>query len=119
MGFLVLILALNSPQYIRCYGLTGSPLGLPFSDGGPRLHWMVDRITVQGTVANVLRNVSLHIFTPSSAANVRIDRIFRPAIERLVVGPDDPRAICPSDCFHPNHFSFTEIPAGNLRHCAW
>ena len=59
--FLVLIVALNLPQAVRCYGLTGSPLGLPFPDAGPTFRWMVARVSVKGMLANALRNASLHL----------------------------------------------------------
>src|ERR1700683_4130477 len=66
-AFLILILALNAPQYIRCYELSGSPLGLPLPVDFPRIEVTVAHVTVRGTLANVLRNISLHLSTPSDA----------------------------------------------------
>ena len=109
----LLILAVNGAQYFRDYGLTGSPLGLPFADGGPRLHWMMDRFSPQAGLANVLRNISLHTVTPSSAANSQIEKLFRVAIRGVGANPDDLRAIRLGDTFQLNHFSLHELHAGN------
>jgi 4-amino-4-deoxy-L-arabinose transferase-like glycosyltransferase len=111
--FLLLILALNTPQYLRCYDLTGSPLGLPFPDAGPGLRWMVGRINAQGTLANVLRNISLHLALPGSAINARTERVVRSMIQGIGANPDDPRTLWPGDAFNMNHFSLHEIHAGN------
>lgn len=109
----LLILAVNGAQYFRNYGLTGSPLGLPFADGGPRLHWMMDRFSPQAGLANVLRNISLHTVTPSSAVNSEIEKLFRLAIRAVGANPDDLQAIRLGDSFQLNHFSLHELHAGN------
>ena len=113
---LLLILAVNAPQYLRCYRLTGSPLGLPFPDGGPRLHWRGDDLRVRGILANVVRNASVHLATPSSAVNARIGSIVRLTIRGFGVNPDDPGMTWPGEQFTMNHFSLSEIHAGNPLH---
>jgi hypothetical protein len=113
---LLLIVAVNGPMFFRCYQFTGSPLGLPFKDGGPRLHWMVDRITLRGAFANVLRNVSLHLSTPLSSVNAHILGLFRAMIRAIGVNPDDPATVWAGDNFHMNRFSLSEIHAGNPLH---
>jgi len=115
---LLLILAVNGPQFARAYDLTGSPLGLPFRDGGPRLHWMVGRFSAQDAAANILRNISLHVFTPSPAINDRIDQAVRSIIRAIGRDPDDPQTTWPDNTFHANHFSLHEIHAGNPLHMA-
>lgn len=114
--FLLLISALNGPQFFRAYGLTGSPLGLPFPDGGPRLHWMVDSFSLRGIAANTVRNLSVHIFTPVEPVNRRIDSVVRGAIQGIGVSPDDPQSVWPGYRFDINHFSFHESHAGNPLH---
>ena len=115
--FLLLIVALNGPQYVRSYELTGSPLGMPFPDGGPTLRWRGDDHSVKGTIANVLRNASLHFATPSSSVNRHIGGVVRAAIRTIGVNPDDPRMVWGGN-FEMNHFSFHEIHAGNPFHFA-
>jgi hypothetical protein len=114
----LLIVAVNGPHYFRSYDLTGSPLGLPFRDAGPGLHWMVDRLSFKGTAANILRNISLHLSTPSSAVNDRVERVLRSGIRGIGVDPDDPAMVWPNDTFRLNHFSLSEIHAGNPLHFA-
>lgn len=111
--FLGLIVAVNGPQYHRAYEFTGSPLGLPFADGGPRLHWMADAFGLQDIAANVMRNASLHIVTPSAAVNEQIDKTVKAAIRAIGRDPGDPKTTWPNSAFESNHFSLHEIHAGN------
>jgi hypothetical protein len=60
----IAVLLLNAPQFYRCYELTGSPLGFPFSDAGPGLRWMANPVSLGGGVANIFRQPSLHLPTP-------------------------------------------------------
>jgi hypothetical protein len=110
---LLLILALNGAQYSRCYKLTGSPLGFPLPVQYPRLRIVASNISVRGALANLLRNASVHLGTPSESLNLRIDDVFHSAIQKLGVSPDDPNYIFLADPFHSNHFSLHEIHAGN------
>lgn len=114
--FLALIVLVNAPQYYRAYGLTGSPLGLPFPDGGPRLHWMVDRFSLQDAAANVVRNASLHLVTPSPRINGKINAAVRSVIWEIGRDPDDPKTTWPNSPFESNHFSMHEIHAGDPLH---
>jgi hypothetical protein len=115
--FVILILALNAPQYIRCYELSGSPLGLPLPVDFPRSDMTVSRVTVKGTLANVLRNLSLHAGTPSESINLKTEQMFRLAIRGLGADPDDPQWIWfPGDPFQINKFTLHEILAGNPLH---
>jgi len=116
--FLVLIFAINGPQFFRSYQLTGSPLGLPFPDAGPALHWMVDKISVRGAIANTIRNVSLHLVTPIPVVNGVTERSVRMLIRGVGADPDDPQTTWPGDTFHLNNFSTGEKHAGNPAHFA-
>jgi hypothetical protein len=116
--FLLLILAINAPQYVRCYSLTGSPLALPLTAHYPRLQIVVGHISMRGTLANVIRNVALHVGTPSDALNLRIERVFRLAIQRIGADPDDPSAVYLGLPFRVHNFSLHEIHAGNPLHLA-
>ena len=114
---LLLVLAVNVPQYIRCYELTGSPLGVPLPDGGTRVHQTVDRLSLNGTFANVLRNTSLQLGTPSKSINLQIEKAFRWSIRAIGADPDDPKMIWQKGGpFRVNHSSLSEISASNPLH---
>jgi Dolichyl-phosphate-mannose-protein mannosyltransferase len=114
--FLLLIFALNGPQYARAYGLTGSPIGMPFPAGGPRLHWMVGHVDLRETLANVIRGLSVHTVAPSGMLNAHIERGMRTLIGWIGEDPDDPGAVWPGMKFELHHFSVHEIYAGNPLH---
>ena len=113
---MVLLLVINGPQYARSYQFTGSPLGLPIPAAYPRTELAMDHVTVRGTLANVLRNASLHLVTPSRAVNHHIENSLRLAIRTLGVNPDDPTQNWVALPFHMNHFTSNEIIAGNPLH---
>jgi Dolichyl-phosphate-mannose-protein mannosyltransferase len=110
---LLLVLAINAPQYIRCYELTGSPLGVPIPEAGSRLQLTVSHPNAKEILANLLRNVSLHFGTPSEAINLRIENLFRWSMQKIGVDPDDPRQIWLGEPFRVNHLSADEGIAGN------
>ena len=105
MALLLLIFALNGPQYARAYGLTGSPLGLPFPGAGPRLHWMVGRLGPREALANTIRGLSIHTVAPSAMLNEHIERVVRTLIHWTGEDPDDPGEVWPGMKFELNHFS--------------
>ena len=114
--FLFFIFLLNGPQFWRCYKLTGSPLGMPFADGGPRLSWMAAGFGVRELAANILRNISLHTVTPSDGVNAALLSVIRALIRLVGADPDDPRAVWRGFHFELNHFSTHEIHAGDPLH---
>ena len=114
--FLFFIFALNGPQFWRCYKLTGSPLGMPFADGGQRLAWMASGFGVRELIANVIRNISLHVVAPSAGLNAVLLKGFRALIHLVGADPDDPRAMWRGFHFELNHFSTHEIHAGDPLH---
>jgi len=114
--FLLLIFAINAGQYARCYDLTGSPIGLPFPDGGPRLHWMVDHVSAREILANAIRNLSLHLSTPIPAVNSATEHLLRAGLRAMGVDPDDPREIWPAATFRLNAFSTDETIAADPLH---
>jgi hypothetical protein len=111
--FLVAILALNAPHYVRCYQLTGTPLGLPLPFSYPRVEMFFAHVTVQGTIANIIRNVSLHFGTPTEFTNRWVERAFRLTIRAVGANPDDAAATWLGAPYRLNRFSLHEIYAGN------
>jgi len=115
-GLLLLIFALNAPQYLRSYEFSGSPLGVPLPVKYPRTEFVMTHVTLRGTAANVLRNISLHLCTPSRSLNSRTEHFIRSGVRLLGVNPDDPSQTWLGLPFHMNHFSSNEIIAGNPLH---
>jgi hypothetical protein len=115
-AFLAAILAINGPQFVRCYEFAGTPLGLPLPFRYPRVEVTMAHISIRGTLAAILRNVSLHFGTFSDSANSLVEHMFRLAFRAIGANPDDPGAIWLGDKFHINRFSLHEIYAGNPLH---
>ena len=114
---IAIILAVNAPQYVRNYGATGSPLGVPLPDF-PRLQLTITHLGVTRTLANAIRNLSLHFGTPSRNANDQIERLLRMLMRGIGSNPDDPEATWLGGPFSMSHFSFHEVHAGNPLHLA-
>lgn len=112
---IVLIVAVNAPQYLRNYGATGSPLGVPLPDF-PRLQLTITHVSVTRTLANSIRNVSLHLGTPSQRVNDEIEHFLRKTIREIGSDPDDPEATWLGGPFFMSHSSFHEVHAGNPLH---
>jgi 4-amino-4-deoxy-L-arabinose transferase-like glycosyltransferase len=117
-AILLLIVSVDAGQFVRCYELTGSPIGLPFADGGPRLHWRMDRHDPRALAANVIRNSAIYLSVPLDSLNVRMDRAVRRTMEELGMDPDDPLSVWPDYPFHLDHFSMHELHAVNPIHFA-
>jgi hypothetical protein len=73
-------------------------------------------VTLRNTLANALRNASLHFGTRNARLNLRIERLFRVAIQKVGVDPDDPQQIWLGEPFQINTFSSDEYVAGNPLH---
>jgi 4-amino-4-deoxy-L-arabinose transferase-like glycosyltransferase len=115
-ALVALILALNVAKYYRNYELTGSPLGVPLPESYPRAEATNTGIDLRGTTANIVRNLSVHMTTPSVAVNSQTERILRAGIELLGKDPDDPNSIWLDAKFKMNSCSDHEIYAGNPAH---
>ena len=112
--FVVLILAINAPQYLRNYEFDGTPLGLPLNYGA--VQFTIENIGVKSTLASILRNISLHSGTPVESLNLKIEHGFRAAMQTIGVDPDDTRQVIWGEAFIVNHMSFQELLAGNPLH---
>ncbi|TLY32386.1 MAG: hypothetical protein E6K56_03345 [Ignavibacteria bacterium] len=112
----LLILAINGPQYLRAYDLTGSPLGLPLPDAGPRLDFALAHISVRTALANTMRHISLHLCLPGDHFTSVTERALRSLIQGIGANPDDRGSIRQGDSFTMGHFSLHEVHAGNPFH---
>jgi hypothetical protein len=82
-----------APLWVRNYQYCGSPLGLPYFDGAGSLEGRLLRnthITPPAIVANMARNVALHVGVPSDRVNARLTRTFSAFIVAIGIDPDDP-----------------------------
>ncbi len=111
----VVVVVLNAGYYLRNYGLTGLPLGVPFPEAGQLAGGYANATyTLGGTVANVLRNISLHLAVPGGGT--LLAPVFVAALRAIGQDPDDPTHTWPEQGFHWPFASHHEIFAGNPLH---
>jgi hypothetical protein len=111
-----LILLINGPLFLRNYQFSGSPIGVPLPVSYPRVELSMAKLTVRGTAANILRNASMHLSTPSNSLNSRIEKAVRLVIRATGSDPDDPQQSWIGKRFHLNHFTSNESIEGNPLH---
>jgi hypothetical protein len=111
--FLVIVLALNGPLYVRNYRLSGSPLGFASAFGDdPQRQVRNSRVSPSIAFSSTVKNLALHIATPSGAVNQRSERAIMWTLRRLGIDPSDPASTYRGG-FHLNGFSSNEARAGN------
>jgi len=79
--FLLLIFALNGPQFYRCYALTGQPFGQKFPDIAPELELKIPHPGIKATLSNIIRNLTLHLGTPFLKVNEALSKTIRGVLE--------------------------------------
>lgn len=65
------------------------------------------------TLSNLVRSSSLHLSTPSDAANRRLESFARGLLEGLGIDPDDPGTTFPGETYRISSFGPHEDHAGN------
>jgi hypothetical protein len=121
--FAAIVLSLNAPQLYRTFELTGSPLGHGegLIGGGQALDVATGRLSLGGTLSNVLRNLTLDV-TVTQAIDDYAGRTAAHLIHLLGEEPNDPDFIwrsppeIPVMGFHANAPSRNELYAGNPLH---
>jgi hypothetical protein len=121
----LVVLALNGPQFHRNFRLSGSPLGFASPDGdadkkGER-HFVNGKFGVRDVAGNVLRSAALHFATPSDSVNSWTENRFRQVMRGMGVDPDDPAMIGQDKSGKNYQFNIpqaaqSEIFAGNMFH---
>jgi hypothetical protein len=119
IGLLVL-----APFWVRNYTFSSSIFGPPFYEGlGPvdARMYANSHITVAGTVANVLRNVALHLGVPIDALNRQTTKVISSVIKSIGVDPNDPGQLVASQFGYVPPFSVQfgwrhEVIAGEPFH---
>jgi len=111
--FLLIVLVLNGPLYVRNYRLSGSPLGFSsaFGDDVQR-QTRNSRVSPSIVFSSVVRNLALHVATPIGAVNQRTERAIIWTLRRLGIDPNDQDSTYRGG-FHTNSFSSNEARAGN------
>jgi hypothetical protein len=114
---LLVVFVINAGHWSRNVQLYGSPLG-PGREGPFR--YANEAFGPSRLISNAVRNIALHICTPTE----RINGVLDDAISRLhgVLGIDinDPKTTWPLTTFHvpAPHYAFHEDYAGNPLHAA-
>ncbi len=99
-----------TPLWVRNFKYCGSPLGLPYFDGAGSVEGRLLRnthITPAAVVANMARNVSLHMGVPSDRANAMLTQRFSAFMRAIGIDPDDPGQL--------NATSFGNTPRFEVR----
>jgi hypothetical protein len=115
-GGLLLALAINVPQFVRNFRLSGSILGFPSPDNSAARTWRNERMGPALLLSNLLRNVALHAGTPSGSLNRGLTALIRRTITAAGANPDDPAVTWNGNVFGVNGVSKHEIFAGNPLH---
>lgn len=117
--FVLFIVGVNLPHWVRNYELSGSPLGFPSAVGDwsrKEFRYPNEDRSVIGIICNVLRNAALHVSTPSGGVNKLIEKQFRLLIQQLGRNPDDPAALWTATTFAINDPDRHEALAPNPHH---
>jgi len=110
----LIAVAINIGHYARNFELYGSPIGSV--QDAPQ--YTNDGFTVSALVSNVMRNLALHIGTPSARVNLFSEREIRLLHGFLNTDPDDRRTTLPtrSPKFFVPALATHEDTAGNPLH---
>ena len=114
--FAALVLVLNVPQLARTYSYCGSPFGCESADGNGAWKFANERITVSGTVGNLVRNTALHLATPSARANQGVQRWSEKLLVAIGIDPNDPATTFSGTKFQILPLRMDEDATGNLLH---
>jgi hypothetical protein len=110
---LLVVLVLNGPLYVRNYRLSGSPLGFSSPLGNdPERQYANAHVSPAVTFSSMVKNLSLHVSTPSDAVNGRIHSAILGTFQVLGIDPDD-KASTYRGGFHLNRISTHEARASN------
>jgi 4-amino-4-deoxy-L-arabinose transferase-like glycosyltransferase len=120
--FAIIVLLLNGPLWYRNFTLTGSPMPGNFVEGGHRLQQSMQKITIKGIVANIIRNLTLQVQTTEKIDHFT-GRVAVRAIKAIGENPDDPDSLwhLSPEVLGYSHFAAAsdprdEVTAGNPIH---
>jgi hypothetical protein len=97
----VIAAAINTPQFIRNYDLSGSILGFDSAQGDGFFRWRNESFGWKMTASNALRNFSEQLGARGEEWNQGIYRLVIAAHQRIGMDPSDPRTTWPWTSFAP------------------
>jgi hypothetical protein len=113
----LIFLVLNGPLYVRNYKLSGSPLGFSIALGADtERQYANTKHSVGVTYANAVKNISLHLGTPSHSVNEKIEHAAKQSLLVLGIDPLDTASTYRGGFMVPA-LSSHESTAGSLMQC--
>ncbi len=109
-------LAINAPQYLRDYSLTGSVLGSDSAFGDQRFRWPNESFGWKQTASNALRNASEQLGARSDAWNRGVYNFVLASHRLLGINPNDPATTWRWTVFAPPRNANHEADAPNRLH---
>lgn len=111
-------LAINAPQFVRNYGLSGSILGFDSAQGDGYFRWRNETLGWKQTLSNMLRNLSEQLGARSAAWNEGVYQFVLQAHQRLGIDASDPATTWRDTSFAPPRNANHEANAPNRWHLA-
>jgi hypothetical protein len=109
-------LALNIPQYVRDFDLSGSPLGFDSAQGDGKFRWRNDRFGWRATVSNLLRNTTEQLGARSDRWNNGLYNAVLSIHRKLGLDPNDPATTWVWSKYEPPRNANHETNAPNRWH---
>jgi hypothetical protein len=110
------ILMINTPQYVRNWQLSGSPLGFDSAQGDGLFRWQNDHPGVKSTVSNFIRHSSDQLGDRNAHWNQAVFRSALALHRTLGIDPDDPADTWPYARFTAPINSNHEADSNNRWH---
>jgi Dolichyl-phosphate-mannose-protein mannosyltransferase len=111
-------IAINLPQYIRNWDLSGSPMGYGSAFGTAEFRWRNETLGWKQTLSNMLRNASEQLGARSEAWNRGVYDAVIGVHRRLGIDPADPETTWRWSAYAPPRNANHEADAPNRLHLA-
>jgi hypothetical protein len=111
-------LAINLPQYIRNWALSGSPMGYGSAFGTDEFRWRNETLGWRQTLSNMLRNASEQLGARSEPWNQGVYDAVIGAHRHLGIDPADPATTWRWSAYAPPRNANHEADAPNRLHLA-